>query len=194
MKIGVDIDGVLIDFEERLRYRASMFDYETRNRVFSDSDDVYWVQDKYDWTKDEWEVFQKRYLLDLSRESCIKLGAQEILKLLKQEGNELVVISARGLESEEMITIVESLINSYNIEFDKYYWKTPDKVGVCLNEKIDITIDDNPNTCNSLSLNGIKTLYFRNVYGKQLQENNYLKEVRDWADVYKVIKSLGIKD
>lgn len=32
MKIGVDIDGVLIDFEERLRYRAAIFDYTERKK------------------------------------------------------------------------------------------------------------------------------------------------------------------
>lgn len=34
MKIGVDIDRVLIVFEERLRFRASMFDYiEIKNYI-----------------------------------------------------------------------------------------------------------------------------------------------------------------
>ena len=31
MNIGIDVDGVLIDFEERFRYKAEVFDYIERN-------------------------------------------------------------------------------------------------------------------------------------------------------------------
>ena len=123
MKIGVDIDGVLIDFEERLRCKAEIFDYIERKHVNVTNNDDYWVQNKYGWTEDEWSFFQKEYLFELTKESCVKPGAKEILKLLKQEGNELVVISARGIDFPEMITLVEEKINQENIIFDKYYWK-----------------------------------------------------------------------
>lgn len=189
MKIGVDIDGVLIDFEERLRYRASIFDYMERKNTLSKANDSYWVQDRYGWTKDEWEEFSKKYLLELTKESCIKPGAEEILKLLKKEGNELIVISARGIEFEEMITLVQKKINKCNISFDKYYWKSPNKLEICLAENIDIVIDDNPTTCGNLSENCIKTIYFRNIYGKELKESNYLKEAHNWAEVYMEINN-----
>ena len=59
MKIGVDIDGVLIDFEERLRYRAAIFDYTERKNTLLKSNDYYWVQDEYEWSPDEWDIFKK---------------------------------------------------------------------------------------------------------------------------------------
>ena len=79
---------------------------------------------------------QKKYLLELTKESCLRPGAEEILKLLKNEKNELIVISARGIEFEEMVTLVQEKINEYKIEFDKYYWKCPNKLEICLNENI----------------------------------------------------------
>lgn len=187
MKIGVDIDGVLIDFEERMRYSASMFNYNERKSNLSKVTDNYWVQEQYGWSKEQWESFSNKYLIQLTKESCLKPGAEEILKLLKQEKNELIVISARGSEFEEMITLVQEKINKYNIEFDKLYWKSTDKLQICIDEKIDIMIDDNPITCKKLSENNIRTFYFRNIYGKKLKENNYLKEVHDWSEVYKEI-------
>ncbi len=193
MKIGVDIDGVLIDFEERLRYKAAIFDYTERKNTLSKSNDCYWVQDKYEWSPDEWDTFQKRYLLELTKESCLRPGAEEILKLLKNEKNELIVISARGIEFKEMITLVQDKINEYKIEFDKYYWRCLNKLEICLNENIDIMIDDNPNTCEKLSKNGVKTFYFRNIYGIQLKENQNLREVHDWGEIYRNIKELNLE-
>lgn len=192
MKIGIDIDGVLIDFEERLRCRAEIYDYIGRKNIELKDNDYYWVQDKYEWSEEEWSFFQKEYLIELTKESIIKSGAKEILDLLKQEGNELVVISARGIEFSEMITLVEEKIKDANIKFDKYYWKALDKLEICKNEKIDIMIDDNPNTCEKLSKNNIRTLYFRNIYGKQLHQNDYLKEVHNWGNVYRYLKMSNI--
>ena len=189
MKIGIDIDGVLIDFEERLRCRAEIYDCIERKNIELKENDNYWVQDKYEWSKEEWGFFQKEYLIELTKESNIKAGAKEILDLLKQDGNELVVISARGTEFPEMITLVEGKIRDANIKFDKYYWKALDKLDICKDEKIDIMIDDNPNTCEKLSQNSIRTLYFRSIYGKQLFENDYLKEIHNWGNVYRYIKN-----
>ena len=88
-----------------------------------------------------------------------------------------------------MITLVEEKIKNANIIFDKYYWKRLDKLEICKNEKVDIMIDDNPNTCEKLAKNNIRTLYFRNIYGREIRKNEYLTEVYDWGNVY---RSLGM--
>lgn len=88
-----------------------------------------------------------------------------------------------------MINIVTEKFQKENIKFDKYYWKTQDKLKICKDEQIDIMIDDNPNTCQKLSQNNIKTLYFRSIYGKKIQENENLKEVHNWGQVYTAIKN-----
>ena len=187
MKIGIDIDGVVIDFEERFRYSAAMFDYNERKGELSKVNNSSWIEEKYGWNEEQYERFAEKYLVQLTSESCLRPGAEEILKLLKKEGHELIVISARGTEFDEMITLVEDKINKHNIKFDKYYWKIPNKLKICCDEKIDIMIDDNPNTCEKLARNNIKTFYFRNIYGRELEENSYLNEVHDWGDIYREI-------
>lgn len=89
-----------------------------------------------------------------------------------------------------MITIVEKKIEENNLHFDKYYWKTADKLEICKKEQVDIMIDDNPDICEKLSKNGIKTLYFRNLYGKELPEDKNLKTVYNWGNVYRIIKEI----
>lgn len=190
MRIGIDVDGVLIDFEQRLRCKAELFDYIERNNIESKNNQSYWIQEKYEWSKEEWKVFSEKYLVSLTKESAFLPGVEDVLELLKKDNNELIIISARGTEFDEMISVVEDMFVKNELKFDKCFWKIEDKLKICKEEHIDIMIDDNPNTCEKLSKNKIKTFYFRNTYGKELKEDEYLKNVYNWGHIYKKIKSL----
>ncbi len=80
------------------------------------------------------------------------------------------------------------LLNENKIEFDKYYWKVEDKLEICKKENIDIMIDDDWKIIQRLADNKIKTLYFRDTNLVELEENEYIKEVNNWGDIYRNIK------
>ena len=80
------------------------------------------------------------------------------------------------------------LLDENNIKFDKYYWKIDDKLELCKSEKVDIMIDDDWRIVEKLAENHIKTLYFRDTNLKRLEENNYIKEVNNWGEIYRYIK------
>ena len=75
------------------------------------------------------------------------------------------------------------------ILFNKYYWKQDDKLEVAQNEQIDLMIDDSYDVCKRLSENRIKTIYFRDKEMKKLEQNEYLKEVSNWGEIYRIIKN-----
>ena len=54
-------------------------------------------------------------------------------------------------------------------------------------KKIDIIIEDDYRTVDLLSRNNIKTLYFRDVNLKKLNENEFITEVNNWGDIYRII-------
>lgn len=190
MNIGIDVDGVLLDFEERFRYKAEIFDYlEKKNNKVKDKES-YIIEEKYNWSEYDWNIFAKKYLIKLSKDSNIIPGVKEVINLLKIDGHKLFIISARGTEFEDMITIVSEKFEKENLKFDKYYWKTKNKLEIIQKEKIDIMIDDNPNICKRLSNDNVKTIYFRNAYGKKLEENQYLKEVKNWGEIYRYIQEI----
>ena len=190
MNIGIDVDGVLIDFEERFRYKAEIFDYlEKKNNEVKDKES-YIIEEKYNWSEYDWNMFANKYLIELSKDSNIMPGVREVINLLKIDGHKLFIISARGTEFEDMITIVSEKFEKENLKFDKYYWKTKNKLEIIQKEKINIMIDDNPNACEKLSSNNIKTIYFRNAYGKKLEESQYLKEVKNWGEIYRYIQEI----
>ena len=74
--------------------------------------------------------------------------------------------------------------------FDKYFWKEHNKLKVCKEESIDIMIDDSPSTCTKMQENKIRTIYFRGLRGPKLNEDEYLKEVNNWGQIYRILKEV----
>ena len=115
-------------------------------------------------------------------------GFIAIYELLKKQGHEFVVITARGGYVKEMKDDAIRLLEENNIKFDKYYWNVEDKLEICKKEKVDIMIDDDWNIIKKIAENKIRTLYFRDTNLMILEENKYIKEVNNWGEIYRYIK------
>ncbi len=61
---------------------------------------------------------------------------------------------------------------------------------VAQQENIDVMIDDSYDVCKKLSENRIKTIYFRDKEMKKLEQNEYIKEVSSWGEIYRYIKEI----
>ena len=118
-------------------------------------------------------------------------GFKEVYKLLKDKGYEFIVITARGKTVKELKDESLRLFRENNIEFDKYYWSVTDKLEICKKEDIDFMIEDNYKYVKRLTDNNVKTLYFRDVNMIKLEENEYIKEVSNWGDIYRYFKEMN---
>lgn len=191
MKIGIDLDGVVIDSEDTFRVYEEIFAIEDLNlRKIKDKEEPKY-QSRYSWTVSEQDLFNKKYLLKAALESNLKPGFKVVYDRLRNLGYEFVVITARGMLIDEMKDDAERILNENNIVFDKYYWNIKDKLEVCQKENIDIMIDDDYKIIEQLSKNNIKTLYFRDASLKKLEENKYVYEVNNWGDIYRYFKEKG---
>lgn len=191
MKIGIDLDGVVIDSEQTFRTYEEIFDIDIlkANNLINIEEPKF--QNRYNWTKEQEEEFIKRYFMKVSNESELMSGFKAVYKLLKTQGHELIAITARGEFIKEMKDDAVRLLEKNNIIFNKYFWKINDKLEICKKENVDIMIDDDWRIINKLSENKIKTLYFRDVNIKKLEENEYIKEVNNWGQVYRYIKEIN---
>ena len=190
MKIGIDLDGVVIDSETTFRTYEEIFDLESFNTSNLVDRTEPKFQARYNWKKEEQEEFISKYLLKAAKESSLMSGFKAVYQLLKNENIEFVVITARGGFIPEMKDDAERILKENNIIFDKYYWKQDDKLEVCRKENIDFMIDDDYKIIEELSKNGIRTLYFRDTGLKKISENEFVKEVNNWGDIYRFIKSI----
>lgn len=193
MKIGIDIDGVILDYERVLKTYGDLYDLiELKKDGIIDRNEHY-LRNRYDWTEEERMNFINKYFLKLSKQTSLIPGAKDVINMLQKEGNELIIISARGGMIEEMKDVAIEKFNEEGISFNKYYWKQEDKLEVAMNEKIDVMIDDSYDVCKKLSSNGIKTIYFRDKDMKVLEQNDSLKEVSNWGEIYRYIKEMQNK-
>lgn len=191
MKVGIDLDGVVIDSETTFRTYEEIFDIDTvkGNNLINREEPKF--QARYNWTEEQKQEFIEKYFLTVSKESNLMSGFIGVYNLLKKQGHEFVVVTARGGFVKEMKDDAIRLLEENNIIFDKYYWKIDDKLKVCKNENIDIMIDDDWRIIKKLADNNIKTLYFRDTNLVKLEENKYIKEVNNLGDIYRIIKELN---
>lgn len=190
MKIGIDLDGVVIDSETTFRTYEEIFDIDVLkgNNLINKEEPKF--QARYNWTNEQEKEFIEKYFLTVSKESNLMSGFIGIYNLLKEQGHEFVVITARGGFIKEMKDDAIRLLGENNIKFDKYYWNVEDKLEICKNEKVDIMIDDDWKIIKRLADNQVKTLYFRDTNLMELEENDYIKEVNNWGEIYRYIKKI----
>lgn len=188
MKIGIDLDGVVIDSETTFRTYEEIFDIDILkgNNLINKKEPKF--QARYNWSSNQEKEFIEKYFLKVSRESGLMSGFIAIYELLKKQGHEFVVITARGGYVKEMKDDAIRLLEENNIKFDKYYWNVEDKLEICKNEKVDIMIDDDWKIIKKLADNEVKTLYFRDTNLMKLEENEYIKEVNNWGEIYRYIR------
>ncbi len=186
LKIGIDLDGVVFDSETTYRTYEEIFDMKKNRNTLVNREEPRF-QKRYDWSEEDKQEFIHEYFMEVSKNSPIMAGFKPVYELLRKEDIELICITARGNFLEEMMVDAQRILDENNIKFDKIYWKQNDKLAICKKENIDIMIDDYYEIVKEISGNKINTLYFRDTNIKKLEENEYLKEVNNWGDIYRYI-------
>lgn len=194
MKIGIDLDGVVFDSEKEFRVYSELYDMLDLKQNSKINNKELKFQSRFKWTKEDIDGFLNKYHKQIIVESNFMPGVKRILKLLKEDGHTLILITARGGMNKDMIKVTEERLqqNEMNI-FDKYYWATENKDEVCVKENVDIMIDDFCDKCKSIANSKIKTIYLKDAPSYDLEENEYIKVMYNWGEIYRYIKELNRK-
>lgn len=194
MKIGIDLDGVVFDSEKEFRVYSELYDMiDLKQNSKTDNRELKF-QDRFQWNEKQTKDFLKKYHKQIIEESNFMPGVKRILKLLKEDGHSLILITARGGLNKDMINITEKRLKENGMYiFDKYYWATENKDEVCQKENIDIMIDDLCKNCKNIADKKIKTIYLKDAPSYDLEENKYIKVLYNWGEIYRYIKEMENK-
>ena len=194
MKIGIDLDGVVFDSEKEFRVYSELYDMiDLKQNSKTDNRELKF-QDRFQWTEKQTKDFLKKYHKQIIEESSFIPGVQRILKLLREDGHSLILITARGGLNKDMIKITEERLKENGMYiFDKYYWATENKDEVCQKENIDIMINDFCKNCENIANSKIKTIYLKDAPSYDLEENKYIKVLYNWGEIYRYIKEMENK-
>lgn len=183
MRIGIDIDDtVTYTFEHLQPYVAEYFgitleEAKERNISYSTL--------PIEWQKQETEfgrkVYDKVILYGKAKE-----GAAEFVAKLKEDGHEIVFITARtNRVYADAKGISEEQLRRNNIPFDKVIC-TEEKAQRCVEEKMDLLIDDTISHCEAAAKLGLRAIVFN---GKANRDKvTKLPRVNTWEELYELLK------
>ncbi|MDO4742351.1 MAG: hypothetical protein Q4A79_03210 [Candidatus Saccharibacteria bacterium] len=195
MRIGIDLDGVVFDSEREFRVYSELYDEVDLKRNSKLDNRELKFQNRLNWTQEETEEFLRKYHKQIIAETNYMPGAQRVLKMLKQDGHKLIVVTARGGLNKDMIKITEERFKQSGMDiFDKYYWATENKDVVCKEEKIDVMIDDSYEKCRSVAREKIRTIYFKDAPSFSIDDDEYIKTLYNWGEIYRYIRELSAED
>lgn len=191
MIVGIDLDGVILDSEIEYRLEAEIYDAKVLKRnSLVDRTEISSFSLRYNWSVEENNAFKKIYN-EVAKNCNIMPGAKKVINMLNADGHKLILVSSRGKNCKKMQNIGLESLKKYDIFLDKVYIGVEDKLSICKSENVDIMIDDNFTNCKKISEGGINTLYFADGGMKEMEENENLKTVYNWGEIYREIYELS---
>ena len=195
MKIGIDIDNVISNFNDELLKEYLKHDKELRNTGIINKD-VFIRYGMFDWTEKEETEFYKNSIERIAIKLKPIHRATETIKKLKEDGNEIIIISRRNNgEYNNPYKLTEEWLAKYNIVYDKLIltnaYKKKEKANVCKENNIDIMIEDSTQTAVNIEKVGTKVLFMNTRYNKN---NENFEKVSNWKEIYSKISKLYKKD
>ena len=195
MKIGIDIDNVISNFNDELLKEYLKHDKELRNTGIINKD-VFIRYGMFDWTEKEETEFYKNSIERIAIKLKPIHRATETIKKLKEDGNEIIIISRRNNgEYNNPYKLTEEWLAKYNIVYDKLIltnaYNKEEKANVCKENNIDIMIEDSTQTAVNIEKVGTKVLFMNTIYNKN---NENFEKVSNWKEIYSKISKLYKKD
>lgn len=193
MKIGIDIDGVLTNIIRYICDYGSKYFFEKYGKL--DININAWsIKDMFRVTDDEDKECWLTLVKDYSINEPARPFAAEIIKKMREENNEIYIITARGAckwEDEEgvMNKLLQLWLKNNDIQYDKLIISN-DKLDVCKKYGIDIMIEDKTENICSISTE-LPVICFDENHNKNLNGKNIYRAY-SWYDVY--YKYLLIKE
>ena len=189
MRIGIDIDNVLSNFDEVLLNDYINHDKNLRNKGIINNN-VY-IRKMFDWSEAEEKQYYEKNIERLANLFEPIKDCSKFIKKLKNNGNYICIISGRNNgEYSDPYNMTIKWLKKYDIIYDKLIltnaYNYEEKANFCIENDIDIMIDDSVNVCLKCSENNIKSLLFNTEYNKN--ETRFTR-VNSWEEIFNYINN-----
>ena len=194
MKIGIDVDNVLSNFNEALFKEFSNHDKELRNTGVIDKT-KYITKGMFDWSKEEVDSFYHENIERIAQNLEAIDGASYYTKLLKSEGHQIYIISGReNGEYTNPYQLTENWLQQHDIAYDKLIltnaYQPLEKAKICVDNGITLMIDDTRKVYRDVEKTGINVLLMDTPYNREATGYN---RVQNWKEIYEHIRQLQTK-
>ena len=189
MNIGIDIDNTITDTTPILKEYCKKYNDTVVKRNLQMHEDGFASYNLYDWTPEENMDFCIKYLEKVVLQAQVKENAKEIIKKLKKEGHKIHIISSRAVPMfKTPYETTEKFLREHEIVYDKLLVGKIEKKPSCIENKLYVLIEDDPQYVNEMS-EFMPVIILDTYYNKQCTGNNIIRAF-DWEEVYSNIKML----
>ena len=190
MKIGFDIDDTLARFSFKLLQLGQAFDsdFPFAKRGIVDKS-KYITKGLFAWTEVERNRFEKEAIFKAIPQLRPDETGLELLKILKDEGHEIFLITARTFDKYSTKKQTLRWLKENNVIYDKLILGVQDKERAIKDNKIDVFIDDRKVVCEQAEKTGVFAIQKNNAPIWQEKYKNYAST---WQEVYdQICKKCG---
>ena len=184
MIIGLDIDDVIFDTSKVM------------SEILGEIKDEELISRKLDVMRGDVSIpvvaeFLKKHLVIAVKEGRAKLGAAEVIHKLHEDGNKIILITARSEENfPGMMVANEKALRDAGIEYDKVVYDSADKIDACRENGVEIVVDDSPKNCMEVRRElGIPVIGFESDITRESLHEAGIPSVNSWKELEK--KLLG---
>lgn len=184
MRIGIDIDDTVANTQNILLEAALKYDREKMGNKGIVNHNVLLIEDRFEWSKEVKNKFLKeavsKYFMTLEP----KKNSVDIINKLVEDGHEIYFITYRT--DELFVNAYEfskEWLDKNNFYYDKLIVNRRDKGNVCVEEKIDLLIDDRIEHCQDAIDKGINSFVFASKYNLDTK----IRRVNNWQEIYNII-------
>ena len=188
MNIGIDIDGVLTNENDFVLECMSKFNYE--NNLGYMKNPYEYEFNKVNYNDEQKMEYREKYFNDYVDNYKARRYASEVIKMLKEDGNKIYIITARytSIHNEKMRQRVREWLKKNDIYYDEVVFTVSPKVDKLKEYKIDLMIDDSPKNIPFMA-KVTKIFCFDNPYNRDLEIENVTR-VYSWYDIFMKYKEI----
>lgn len=194
MRIGIDVDNVISNFNEVLLSEYLKHDKEIRNNGIINKNASYIRNGMFDWTEDEEKSFYHNNIERIAKKLKVKAGVKKYINKLKEDGHYICIITGRNNgEYQDAYNMTKDWLDKNLIKYDKLVltdaYKKEEKAVSCMENNIDVMIDDSVGICKCCIENNIKTYLMDTPYNRFID----IKRVNNFKEFYDEVSKMDKK-
>jgi len=194
MNIGLDLDNVISNFNDVLLEEYLKHDKEVNNSGIVNQN-VYITRGMFDWPIEEQKSFYKENIERIAKSLKVKDGVIEYINKLRKEGHAIYIITGRDNgEYSEPYNMTRKWLDDNLVKYDRliltdaYKNDIHGKTEKCIENNIDIMVDDSINICRDLKDTIVKPIIMDTPYNREctdIERVNNFKEFYEYINTYK---------
>jgi uncharacterized HAD superfamily protein len=188
MRLGIDIDDVVTNTSEAI---GELITHESNPQVLKELQQNMKEIMKGNISNLDVLAFCSENYVKVYQMVKMKENAKEVIQRLLSKGDEIYFITARGermgfFKGAEDVTL--NFLRENDVKYNDIIFGAMDKAAVCLENKIDLFIDDSVEHCEDVSKAGVRSIVFTSSVNKDIPTT--IERVNNWLELEKKIEEI----